>query len=344
MQEEDCVTCPRPGRVSNWAHSWTQLFQKPKPSIHTKQKVPKCPDQTGYKPPTRINANTAHQEKDVSLGELFLPARLGVWHSPHQAAAGLLGWGSQGACTAQHTWDINISHKLCPFRFFSFSPYSHVTVRVTLQYQAVYHHWEPRLTPLEENQRKQQGLRCDGKEANSSLWEAYVLLLIYPIHTHTQAHISGCSPSPHQSLLSAWRVPALLPFLCSDSCLVSMDFCVSSLKDIRWNGHIYGMTNILKAGGAIIVIQKPPIFAALRCHPVILCFALLSYQLLSTITLGCSSSRAVCRGLIEGHLCSQQCRFGSPQHKETWEFLAVIIHLLHESWEHIERKKFCVCT
>lgn len=39
----------------------------------------------------RITANTAHQEKDVFLGELFLLARLGVWHSPHQAAAGLLG-------------------------------------------------------------------------------------------------------------------------------------------------------------------------------------------------------------------------------------------------------------
>ena len=57
-----------------------------------------------------------------------------------------------------------------------------------------------------------------------------------------------------------------------------MDFCVSSLKDIRWNGHIYGMTNVLKAGGAIIVIQKPPIFAALRCHPVRLYFALPCYR------------------------------------------------------------------
>lgn len=137
MQEEDCVTCPRPGRVSNWAHSWTQPSWKPKPSIHTKQKVPKCPDQTGFKPSTRITANTAHQEKDVFLGELFLLARLGVWPSPHQAAAGLLGWGSQGACTAQHTWDINVSHELCPFGFFSFSPRSRVTTRVTLQHQVV---------------------------------------------------------------------------------------------------------------------------------------------------------------------------------------------------------------
>lgn len=61
-------------------------------------------------------------------------------------------------------------------------------------------------------------------------------------------------------------------------CLVSMDFCVSSPKDIRWNGHIYEMTNVLKAGGAIIVTQKPPIFGALCCHPVRLYFALPCYH------------------------------------------------------------------
>lgn len=67
-------------------------------------------------------------------------------------------------------------------------------------------------------------------------------------------------------------------FSAQTQCLVSMDFCVSSLKDIHWNGHIYGMTNVLKAGGAIIVIQKPPIFGASRCHPVRLYFALPCYH------------------------------------------------------------------
>lgn len=137
----------------------------------------------------------------------------------------------------------------------------------------------PRLALLEKNQRKQQGLRCDEKETNSSLWEAYVLLLSYPIHTHMQAHISRLLLSPHQQ--AAFRLPspcASSPFSAQIQCFVSMDFCVSSLKDTRWNGHIYGMTNVLKAGGAIIVIQKPPIFAALCCHLVRLYFALPCYR------------------------------------------------------------------
>lgn len=91
-------------------------------------------------------------------------------------------------------------------------------------------------------------------------------------HPHTQ---SQAAPFPHQQLLSTSLLFSL--FSAQIQCLVSMDFCVNSLKDIHWNGHIYRITNVLKAGGAIIVVQKPPIFGASCCHPVRLCFALPCY-------------------------------------------------------------------
>lgn len=119
-------------------------------------------------------------------------------------------------------------------------------------------------------------------------------------------------------------------------CLVSVDFCVSSLKDIRWNGHIYGMTNVLKAGGAIIVIQKPPIFGALHCHPVRLHFALPCYR---------TNFSAPLLGLLQFQGCLQRTDRGAslftavvarssplPERPENFS-LCVIIHFLHESWE-----------
>lgn len=131
----------------------------------------------------------------------------------------------------------------------------------------------PRLAPLEENQRKQQGLGFDEEETNSSLQEHATFSATPCTPTHT---IPGCSfLSPHQQLFSACLLFSL--FSAQIQCLVSMDFCVNSLKDIHWNGHIYRIANVLKAGGAIIVIQKPPIFGASCCHPVRLCFALPCY-------------------------------------------------------------------
>lgn len=83
MQEEDCVTCPRPGRVSNWAHSWTQPSWKPKPSIHTKQKVPKCPDQTGFKPSTQDHCKHSSSGKGcVSGGAVSTSKAGGLAFSP----------------------------------------------------------------------------------------------------------------------------------------------------------------------------------------------------------------------------------------------------------------------
>lgn len=123
------------------------------------------------------------------------------------------------------------------------------------------------MAPLEKNQRKQQGLGFDEKETNSPLQEQGSFSATPCTPTHTSP---GCSFQPHTSLL-------LSLFSAQIQCLVSMDFCVNSLKDIHWNGHIYRMTNVLKAGGAIIVIQKPPIFGASCCHPVRLGFALPGY-------------------------------------------------------------------
>lgn len=142
---------------------------------------------------------------------------------------------------------------------------------------------------------------------------------ILPLQKHTYFSATPYTPTHARTKLQAAPLP--LPassfqpgksllfslFSVQIQCLVSMDFCVSSPKDIHWNGHIYGMTNVLKAGGAIIVIQKPPIFGALCCHPVRLYFALPCYHTnFSALLLGCSSCRAVCGGLIEGHLCSLQ--------------------------------------
>lgn len=231
---------------------------------------PKRPSiKTGLKHPSKVSANKAYRKNTEFSGPAYA--------SPEVCLAPLArgGW-SRGTglpnCLSCRAHGGNKWQKQCPSGFFPFSAYFGVTVHVTLWYWVIYHHWVPRLAPLEKNQRKQQGLGFDEEETNYSLQEHANFSATPCTPTHT---IPGCSfplpaAPPHASLL-------LSLFSAQTQCLVSMDFCVNSLKDIHWNGHIYRITNVLKAGGAIIVIQKPPIFGALCCHPVRLCFALPGY-------------------------------------------------------------------
>lgn len=118
-REENCVTRPRPGK-----ESVTELTAEHRyPDVQSyhlttdQTQGPKMPlIKTGLKHPTKVTANKARQEKYSFWGWLFLLARVEACQAPLRPPTRLLqqepvGWGSQTACTAEHTWEINKLHR-----------------------------------------------------------------------------------------------------------------------------------------------------------------------------------------------------------------------------------------
>lgn len=174
---------------------------------------PKRPSiKTGLKHPTKVRADTAPRKSTAFPGTACASEVCLAPLRPSAGRAWSRGMGLPNCLSCRAHWG-NKWQKQCPSGFFSFSPYYRVTVHVTLWYWVIYHHWVPRLAPLEKNQRKQQGLGFDEEETNSSLQEHanFSATLCTPTHA-----IPGCSFPPPAAPFS---IPALLPFLCSDSVL-----------------------------------------------------------------------------------------------------------------------------
>lgn len=203
------VPLPRPGRGTRLSYqvSWHCDTQSD-PFTSDQTRGPQRPSiKTGLKHPTKVSADKACRKSTAfsgtaHAGEVCLaPLRSSPWNC---------GMGLPNCPSCRAHWG-NKWQKQRPSGFFSFSLYYRVTVHVTLWYWVIYHHWVPRFALLEENQRKQQGLGFDEEETNSSLQDHANFSATPSTPTHA---IPGCSFPPPAAPFS---IPALLPFLCSDS-------------------------------------------------------------------------------------------------------------------------------